>query len=63
MNTLWIVFSGRMNEKPKMGSLWRKPNLEDIMKMILKEYEDEGGCKGRGYVCDISRLTKNFKDQ
>ena len=33
------------------------------MKMILKECEDEGGCKGGGFVCEISRLMKNFKDQ
>ena len=31
------------------------------MKMIFKECEDEGGCKGGGYVYEISRLVKNFK--
>ena len=33
------------------------------MKMIFKECEDEDGCKGGGFVCEISRLMKNFKDQ
>ena len=33
------------------------------MKMILKEYKDEGGCKGGGSVQEISRLMKNFKDR
>ena len=33
------------------------------MKMILKECEDEGGCKGGGSIRDILRLMKNFKDQ
>ena len=33
------------------------------MKMILKEYEDKDGCKGEGFVQEISRLMKIFKDQ
>ena len=33
------------------------------MKIILKEDVDKYGCKGRGYVRDISRPMKNFKDQ
>ena len=33
------------------------------MKMVLKECEDEGGCKGEGFVREISRLRKNFKDR
>ena len=33
------------------------------MKIIMKEGVDKGGCKGRGFVRDISRLMKNFKDQ
>lgn len=33
------------------------------MKMILKECEDIDGCKGGGFVCDISSLMKNFEDQ
>ena len=55
MNVLWLVFSSRMN-------LQRKLNHED-MKIILKEGVDKGGCKGGGYVHDISSLMKNFKDQ
>ena len=35
-------------------------NLEDIMKEICKEYEDEDG---RGYVQEISRLMKIFQDR
>ena len=38
-------------------------NLEDIMKDIWKEYEDKDGPKGKGYVQEISRLMKNFKDR
>jgi hypothetical protein len=33
------------------------------MKMILKECEDEGGCKGGDYVCEISSLMNNFEDR
>ena len=45
MNILWFVLFGRINEKPKTEELMkRKSNLEDIMKMILKEYEDKDGC-------------------
>ena len=33
------------------------------MKIILNECEDEGGCKGGGFVREISRLINNFKDQ
>ena len=33
------------------------------MKMILKECEDKYGCKGGGFVCEISSPMKNFKDQ
>ena len=38
-------------------------NLEDIMKTILKECEDEYGCKGAGSVHEILSPMKNFKDQ
>ena len=38
-------------------------NLEDIMKDIQKEYEEKDGPKGGGYVQEISRLMKNFKDR
>ena len=37
-------------------------NIEHIMKEIWKEYEDKDGSKGRGYVQEISRLMKIFKD-
>ena len=33
------------------------------MKLILKEGEDEYGCKAGGYVCEIPRLLKNFNYQ
>ena len=33
------------------------------MNIILKEGVDKDGCKGGGYVREISRLMKNFKDQ
>ena len=33
------------------------------MNVILKEDVDKYGCKGGGFVHDISRLIKNFKDQ
>ena len=33
------------------------------MKMILKECEDKDGCKGEGYVRDISSLMNIFEDQ
>ena len=33
------------------------------MKMILNECEDKDGCKGGGYVREISSPMKNFKDQ
>ena len=33
------------------------------MKIILKEYEDKDGCKGGGFVQEISRLRKIFKDR
>ena len=38
-------------------------NLEDIMNMILKEYDDKDWCKGGGFVQKISRLMKIFKDR
>ena len=38
-------------------------NIEDSMKMILKECEDKYGCKGRGYVQEISRLMNIFEDR
>ena len=63
MNILWLVFSGRMNVKTKAEKLMKKINLEDTMNMIVKECKDEGGCKGGGSVCEISRLMKNFKDR
>ena len=33
------------------------------MKIILKEGVDKGGCKGEGFVREISSPLKNFKDQ
>ena len=33
------------------------------MKMILKERVCKDGCKGIGFVHEISRLMNNFKDQ
>jgi hypothetical protein len=33
------------------------------MNMILKECEDEDGCKGGGSIHDVSGLMKNFKDR
>ena len=42
------MFSGRLNVKPKLRSLRKTSNIEDTMKMILKECEDEDGDKGRG---------------
>ena len=62
MNVFWLVFYGMMNMKPQLRNLWRKPNHED-MKIIFKEGVDKGGCKGESYVCEISSLMKNFKDQ
>ena len=38
-------------------------NLEYIMKEIWKEYEDKDGSKGEGFVQEISRLMKIFKDR
>jgi hypothetical protein len=64
MNVLWLVFFGRRNVRPKAKKLMKNiKNIEDIMKDIWKEYEDEDGPKGRGYVQEISRLMKNFKDR
>ena len=62
MNVLWLVFSGRMNVKPQLKNLWIKPNNED-MKIILKEGVHKDGCKSGGYVREISRPMKSFKDQ
>ena len=39
-------FSGRRNNKPNE----EHQNLEDIMKMNLKECEDKDGYKGGGFV-------------
>ena len=33
------------------------------MNIILKKCEDKDGYKGGGFVQEISRLMKNFKDQ
>ena len=33
------------------------------MKIILKEGVEKGGCKGGGFVQEISSTMKNFKDQ
>ena len=63
MNVLWLVFFGKMNEKPKLRSLLRNSNLENNIKMILKECEDKDVYKGEGSVQEISRLMKNFKDR
>ena len=40
----------------------KKTNHED-MKIILKEDVDKDGCKGGGFVCEISSPMKNFEDQ
>ena len=64
MNVLWLVFFGRRNVKPKAKKLMKNiKNLEDIMKEIWKEYEDKDGSKGKGFVQEISRLMKIFKDR
>ena len=48
----------------KANKLMKKiKNLEDIMKEIQKEYEDKDGSKGEGFVQEISRLMKIFKDR
>ena len=60
---LMACFSSRMNVDPQLRSLWRKSNIEDIVKMILKGWRDKYGCKGGGYVLKTSRLMNNFKDQ
>ena len=31
------------------------------MKMILKEYEDKDGCKGRGFVQEISKIDEDIQ--
>ena len=60
MNVVWLAFSGRRNVKPKAKKLIKNiKNIEDI----IKEYEDKDGPKGGGYVQEISRLMKNFKDR
>jgi hypothetical protein len=41
----------------------KKTKFEYVMKMILKESEDGDGCKGGGYVREISNLMNNFEDQ
>ena len=56
------MFSSRMNVKPQLKNLRRNPNHEEI-KIILKEGVDKGGCKGGGYVYEISRPRKYFKYQ
>ena len=33
-----------------------------MIKMIFKEYEDKDGCKGGGFVEEISRLMNILKD-
>ena len=33
------------------------------MNIILKEGVDKDGCKGEGFVREISRPMENFKDQ
>ena len=38
-------------------------NIEHIMKDIWKEYEDNDASKGGGFVEEISRLMKIFKDR
>ena len=41
----------------------KKSNRENVMKMILKKFEDKDGCKGRGSFHVISIPMKNFNDQ
>ena len=40
-----------------------KKTNHEYMKIILKECVGKDGCKGRGFVYDISRPMKNYKDQ
>ena len=56
-----FLAGGMWNQIPR--NLWRTSNIEDIIKMILKEYEDKDGCKGGGSIQAISRLMKIFKDR
>ena len=45
------MFSGKRNVKPKAKKLMKNiKNIEDIMKIILKECEDKDGYKGRGPI-------------
>ena len=60
MNILWFVLFNGVDVKPKPRDLRKESNLEDIMKTILKEYEDKDGCKDEGFA---QRLMKIFKDR
>ena len=42
---------------------WGVYEENQIVKMSLKECERKDGCKGEGYVRQISSPMKNFKDQ
>ena len=51
MNVLWLVFFWQEDCETKCQETYEEhQNLEDIMKMILKECEDKAGYKGGGYV-------------
>ena len=64
MSVLWLVFFWQEECETKCQETYEEhKNIEDIMKMILKECEDKDGYKGRGFVQEISRLMKNFKDR
>ena len=60
---MWNQSWGTYEDNKILKILWIKSNLEDIMKMILKECEDEDGYEGGGFVHEISRPMKNFKDR
>ena len=44
-------FSGKRNVKPNaQGTYEEHQNIEDIVKMILKEWKDKDGYKGEGSI-------------
>jgi hypothetical protein len=51
MNVLWLVVFWKEECETKCQETYEEhQNIEDIMKMILKECEDKDGYKGRGFV-------------
>lgn len=43
--------------------IMKKSNNEDVMKMILKKFEDKDGCKGEGSFHVMSNPMNKFKDK